>query len=94
MPESDIKLVAEKLETLIRLVATAMVADKPRREQIRMLSTSRMQPKQIAELIGTTPGTVSVELTAIRKKAKARKVTRRKPNHGRAAAIQPTPATP
>lgn len=77
MPEDD-KAVVDKLETLIRLVAIAIAADKPRRDQIRLLSTSGLQPKQIAELIGTTPGTVSVELTGIRKRAKAKNKTSRK----------------
>ena len=78
MPDPDIKAVADKLDTLIRLIGTAIVADNPRREQIRLLSTSGMQPKQIAELIGTTPGTVSVELTALRKAAKTKKKPTRK----------------
>ena len=76
MADPEIKPIVDKLDTLVRLVAITITAEKPRREQIRLLSTSGMQPKQIAELIGTTPGTVSVELTAIRKGA--RKKTTRK----------------
>lgn len=66
MAENDRQ--SEQLETLIRLVAMTVVADKPTlREQIGLLSRAGLQPKWIADLLGTTPNTVSVELSKLRK---------------------------
>ena len=77
MTGAEIKDISDKLSTLIRLLGAAIVDDKPRRDQIRLLSSAGLPPKQIAELIGTTPGTVSVELTAIRKVARVKRQKRR-----------------
>lgn len=57
----------DKLEMLIRLTAIALVDGKKQRDQVRLLSLAGMSPKGIAELIGTTPNTVNVALTNLRK---------------------------
>lgn len=57
----------QKLDTLIRLLATLVTADKPQREQIRLLSRAGLQPAQIADLIGTTANNVRVRLVSLRK---------------------------
>ena len=44
-----------------------------KREQIELLSKSGFQPKEIAELIGTTPNTVRVGLAALRKSSSKRR---------------------
>ena len=67
---SDLQQVIHRLDVLIKLVATGLLVEKKQREQIKMLSNSGLAPKEIAELVGTTPNTVRVELTAIRKKQK------------------------
>jgi hypothetical protein len=64
---SDMQDLAQKLEVLIRLNAVALAEGRKRRDQIRLLSAAGLPPKTIAELIGTTANTVSVELFAIRR---------------------------
>lgn len=66
----EFKILCNKVDTLIKLVATALIAGKTQREEIYLLSNAGLQPSQIAELIGTTPNTVRVELSAIRKAKK------------------------
>jgi hypothetical protein len=75
---SGLRELSEKLETLIRLNAVALAEGRKRRDQIRLLSAGGLPPKMIAELVGTTPNTVSVELFALRREpggtgARARK---------------------
>lgn len=62
--------IENKLDKLINLVALGFVAGKSQREQIKILSQASFSPKEIANLIGTTANTVSVNLTAIRKENK------------------------
>ncbi len=66
----DVGAIIEKLDILTRLVATGLVQGKSQREQIELLSKANLQPREIADLIGTTSNTVSVNLTAIRKAKK------------------------
>jgi DNA-binding NarL/FixJ family response regulator len=67
--ESDqIARIGKQIEILIRLVALDLVDERTRREQIRLLDTAGFAPKEIAEFLGTTSNTVSVELHGIRKK--------------------------
>jgi len=60
--------ICQKLDKIIRLLATQNIGDKTGKEAIRVLSSAGFQPKEIAELIGTTSNTVSVALNSIRKK--------------------------
>jgi len=53
-----------------RLIAIGLVNGKPQKEQIRLLSIAGMGPKEIANLIGTTPNTVNVALSTLRKNCK------------------------
>jgi len=68
--------VAARLNQLTRLVALSVVADKKQRDQILILSRAGLDRHEIAEILGTTPGTVSVELSIL-KKALKKKETRR-----------------
>jgi DNA-binding CsgD family transcriptional regulator len=63
----DLQPITQRLDTLIRLVASNLLAGKKQQEKIELLSRSGLTPKEIAELIGTTPNTVRVSLTAMRK---------------------------
>ena len=47
---------------LVNLIALFLIQGKPQVEQIAFLSRAGFRPKEIAELIGTTPNTVSVRL--------------------------------
>jgi len=66
----DLKVVVERLNILTKLVAAGFLKGKTQREQIWLLSKTGLQSGEIAELIGTSPNTVSVELTAMRKAKK------------------------
>lgn len=67
---NEISEIAKKVDTLNRLLAIGLVNGRRQRDQIRLLSVAGMGPKEIAELIGTTPNTVNVALTAMRKENK------------------------
>ncbi|MEQ9567845.1 MAG: hypothetical protein RLN85_18900 [Pseudomonadales bacterium] len=77
---SNLAEVANKLETLIRLTAIGLFADKSQREKIELLGTAGLPAKEIAEILGTTPNTVSVTLSGLRKKKK--KIAPKKKNIG------------
>lgn len=60
----------DKLDTIMRLTAIALVHGKKQREQIKLLSLAGIGPKEIAGLLGTSPNTVNVTLSALRKDSK------------------------
>ncbi|MEX2193018.1 MAG: hypothetical protein WD717_06535 [Nitrosarchaeum sp.] len=67
--DTTLKEISNKLDVLIKLSAINLVKDtKTQREQIALLSDSGFQPKQIANILGTTNNVVSVTLTSIKKK--------------------------
>lgn len=67
MQISEVSALEKRLETLTKLMAIALVNGKNQKEQIRLLSMAGIGPKEIADLIGTTPNTVNVALTSLRK---------------------------
>ena len=75
MNETGAEVVANKLDTLIRLVAIGICEGKVQKDQIALLASAGLQPKVIAEILGTTPGTVSVALSNLRKTKKRRRKT-------------------
>ena len=75
MKQGDEAGLGEKLDTLIRLIALALCEGKTRKEQIALLDKASFQPKAIAEILDTTPNTVSVTLSNLRKnKTERRKI--------------------
>jgi DNA-binding CsgD family transcriptional regulator len=54
-------------EIMMRIAAIQLVNGKRQRDQIKLLSIAGMSPSEIAELIGTTPNTVNVALSSLRK---------------------------
>lgn len=65
--------VANKLDTLVRLIAIGLCEGKTQKDQIALLASAGLQPKAIAEILGTTSNTVRVSLSNLRKgKAKPR----------------------
>jgi DNA-directed RNA polymerase specialized sigma24 family protein len=54
------------------LAALSLIADKPQQERMIMLSTAGFQPKEIADICGTTSNTVRVSLSTMRKKGKGK----------------------
>jgi CRP-like cAMP-binding protein len=51
-----------------RLLALTLVQGKPKGQQIQMLSDAGMERQEIAQLVGTTVGTVSVEVSNLKKR--------------------------
>jgi len=57
-----------ELKILRRLLALALIDGKRNREQIALLAAAGMDRHEIAELVGTTAGTVSVEISNLKKR--------------------------
>jgi DNA-binding CsgD family transcriptional regulator len=57
----------ENLKLLVRLTALNLVSGLSQRDQISLLSRGGFSPKQIADLLGTSANTVSVELSRKRR---------------------------
>jgi DNA-directed RNA polymerase specialized sigma24 family protein len=63
--------ISKKMDRVIRLLALNLIKDmKTQKEKILTLSSFGFGPSEIAELLGTTSGTVSVALSQARKKKK------------------------
>jgi CRP-like cAMP-binding protein len=67
-----------ELRIVRRLLALALTQGKPKGQQIQLLSDAGMERQEIAQLVGTTVGTVSVEVSNLKKR-------RSKDAHGRRA---------
>jgi len=67
MDEKTVQVLAAKLDAIIKLMVFAITEGKSQREQIRLLSAAGFQPKEIAEVVGTTPNTVRVALSNLRR---------------------------
>ena len=67
MPRTTDELILEKLDQILRILAAAATTGMKQREQIALLSRAGLQPKDIAELLGTSSNTVRVELVGLRK---------------------------
>lgn len=70
---NDLPEITQKLDTLIKLVASGLIEGKTQREKIQLLSKAGLSPQEIAEFIETSPNTVRVELSVMRKAKKKRK---------------------
>lgn len=57
----------DKLDSIIRLLAEIALRDKKQVEKIEVLSRAKFQPRDIAEMLGTTSGTVRVALVGVRR---------------------------
>lgn len=60
----------EELKRITKILVLIAAEDKTQKEQIAILDRVGFAPKDIAELLGTTPNTVRVALVDIRKKSK------------------------
>lgn len=70
MSDPQLKLISDKLDTLIRLQIASLTIDRSQNDQISLLSKAGFQPKTIAELVGTTPNAVRVFLSRTRRRQK------------------------
>ena len=65
--------ILHELQQMKRLLVVLCIKDLDQKGQIRVLNSVGFQPKEIAELIGTTANTVSVILNKIKKGKKVEK---------------------
>jgi hypothetical protein len=63
----DMQVLAEKLDTILQLVAVGLVEGKKQRDQIRILFLGGLRPSRIAAILGTTQNNVNVALTSLRR---------------------------
>ena len=80
MNESKENEILQELRRISKLLALTITRELKQKEKIELLASIGFQPKEIADLIGTTPGTVSVALVDIRKKAHTGKGKKVKPS--------------
>lgn len=73
MDELSSKLLLEKVDKILRILAGLATKGMKQREQIALLHQAGLQPKDIADLLQTTSNTVRVELVALRKTRAKRK---------------------
>jgi DNA-directed RNA polymerase specialized sigma24 family protein len=73
MPHTTEERILQKMDQLLRILALMATKDKKQREQIAFLDQAGLQPKHIAELLGTSSNTVRVELVALRKTGSSKK---------------------
>ena len=62
--------ISAQLDVLTRIIISAALGERTKREQILTLGKAGLAPKDIAEILGTTGGTVRVTLSQHRKKTK------------------------
>lgn len=67
MPKSTEELMLGKLDLLLRVVTIGVTNGLKQRDQIVLLDRAGFQPKDIADLLGTTGNTVNKELSTMRK---------------------------
>jgi DNA-directed RNA polymerase specialized sigma24 family protein len=67
MSQNELSELLSKLDQIIRLLALSVTRGMKQGEQIIMLSNAGFQPKEIADLLGTTANTVRVTLSNHRK---------------------------
>lgn len=73
MVDSDYEQKLEsELRIIRRLFALSLIDGKKQREQIKLLASAGMDRHEIAELVGTTAGTVSVEMSNLKKQGARR----------------------
>jgi CRP-like cAMP-binding protein len=70
--QNDDRKIESELRIVRRLLALSLIDGKKQREQIELLATAGMDRHEIAELVGTTAGTVSVEMSNLRKQGARR----------------------
>jgi DNA-directed RNA polymerase specialized sigma24 family protein len=69
MEESDTQAIVKELRHITKILIAFGTRGQKQREQIELLSNAGFEPKEISELLGTTPNTVRVTLSAIRRGA-------------------------
>lgn len=71
MAEEILERIDTKLDIIIRLLGSKAIEGKGKTEAILTLGALGLDTNLIAEIVGTTPGAVSVRLSEARKKSKS-----------------------
>lgn len=66
--ERQLSSLESRLDAIIRLLSHLLPEQMPQREKIRILSETGLENKVIAGILGTTPGTVSKELSVMKER--------------------------
>jgi len=69
MEEETLKNIDKKLDAIVRLLASSCIQGKSKTEAIITLGALGMDANIIAEIVGTTSGTVNVRLSEHRRKS-------------------------
>ena len=67
------RIMIDKIDILIKLTAANVIQNKDFKEQVRLLSSVGLQPKEIADILGKTPNNVRVTLNMLRKEKNKKK---------------------
>lgn len=70
MDEVTQKDILHELKIIKKLLAQNLLSGSSQTKQISKLNSIGFQPKEIAEILGTTPNTVNVALNRLRKSKK------------------------
>ncbi len=70
MDDKQLKALTERLDKLIRVIALSNTRGLTMTERISLLDQCGLGPSEIADVLGTTPGSVSTILSGIRKTKK------------------------
>ena len=65
--------IIDELRKITRLLTVLATKGMTQREQIMLLDSVGLPPREIAELIGTTSNTVSVTLSTLRREARKKR---------------------
>lgn len=65
--EEHLRRISDQLEVLTNLLGVALGQGKTQREHILVLARAGLEPKEIAEIVGTNPNNVSVALYQMKK---------------------------
>jgi hypothetical protein len=67
LSRNEFNQILEKLDVVIKLLAMNVVQGRTLKEQVKLLSETGLQPKQIASILGKKPGHIRVILYNVRK---------------------------
>ena len=63
MSDEALREISSKLDTIIALLGISLAPDEPKKDRIVLMAAAGMRPKEIAVLLDTTPGAVSVVIS-------------------------------
>ncbi len=70
MMNEESRMIINRLDILIKLTAANAIRDRSLKDQVSLLSSVGLQPKEIAEILGKTSNNIRVTLSMINKEGK------------------------